>query len=85
MGSQYVSPLLYVGDPPKTVAPWIRGVRVVATPHEAASYMAQGYIAAVPSAVVAQQAMLMMNSNFKAAMYATGGYEHRWDESLGVQ
>lgn len=78
----YVSPLLWVGEPPRDPAPWIRGVHQVETPHEAARVMALGHMACVPSSWVAQQALLMMNANQKAAMYATGGYEHRWDETL---
>jgi hypothetical protein len=85
VADQYVSPLLLVGRPPVSVAPWIRGVHMVSTPHEAARWISIGHMAVVPNSTVAQQAMLLLDSTMKAAMYATGGYEHRWDEALGVQ
>lgn len=81
----YASPLLWVGEPPNSVAPWIRGVHVVETAHEAARVISLGHLACVPSSWVAQQTMIMLQAPAKAAMYATGGYEHRWDEGLGVQ
>lgn len=81
----YASPLLWVGEPPASVAPWIRGVHQVETPQEAARVIGLGHLACVPTSWVAQQTMLLIGSRVKAAMYATGGYEHRWDEALGVQ
>lgn len=80
--SQYVSPLLYVGAAPDDVAPWVRGVREVQTAHEAAALIQVGILAVVPNSNVARQALLMLGATGKAAMYATGGYAHRWDEPV---
>lgn len=80
--STYVSPLLYVGSGPDDPAPWVRGVREVHTAHEAAALIQVGILAVVPNSNVARQALLMLNASKKAAMYATGGYNHRWDEPL---
>lgn len=80
--SPYVSPLLYVGAAPDDPAPWVRGVREAQTAHEAAALIQVGILAVVPDSRVAQQAILMLGASGKAAMYATGGYSHRWDEPL---
>lgn len=82
MASAYVSPLLYVGDAPSTLDPWVRGVQYVSTPHEAARWMASGHLVVVPSSEVARQALLMGGTPLKATMYATGGYAHRYDEAI---
>lgn len=80
--SQYVSPLLYVGAAPDAPAPWIRGVREVQTAHEAAALIQVGILAVVPDSNIARQALLMLGATGKAAMYATGGYGHRWEEPV---
>lgn len=80
--SAYVSPLLYVGAPPDDPAPWVRGVREVQSAHEAAALIQVGVLAVVPNSNVARQALLMLGAEGKAAMYATGGYHHRWEEPL---
>ena len=85
VASAYIAPLLYVGVAPATIDPWIRGTVHVQTPHEAARWMANGYLVVVPSSEIARQAMLMSGSGYKATMYATGGYAHRYDEGLGSQ